>query len=256
MKPLADVLDLAQRRGNRPASFGDIAADAVTGSRPHPKACRCETCDPELHAEIRENNARQRREARMRRAAELSQIGERFAQRTFASFAVDDTNRDAFEACRRAVRAKRVGVGMFGDVGTGKSHLAAAICNDATAIGRPAVFANVVDLLTRIRATYDRSNSGSESALIDAYVGIDVLAIDDLGKESLSDWSVRTLYAVVNARYERNLPLVVTSNSSLEDLMRRTVDARAEQNTYIATLDRVFEMTGRRWFELRGESNR
>ncbi len=36
--------------------------------------------------------------------------------------------------------------------------------------------------------------------------------IDDLGREKVSDWTGETIYTLVNGRYERVLPTIVTTN--------------------------------------------
>ena len=41
---------------------------------------------------------------------------------------------------------------------------------------------------------------------------IDVLVIDDLGKEKKSDWTRQTLFDVINHRYEHQLPTIITTN--------------------------------------------
>jgi DNA replication protein DnaC len=148
------------------------------------------------------------------------------------------------------------GLGVFGAVGTGKSHLAGAIVNACLAANVPAVFMNVVDLLARFRETYGAKATKSEESLVRLYATVDVLVLDDVGKESLGDWTVRTLYALVNRRYEAEKPLIVTSNSSLIELSGRPVARDAEQNTYVATIDRIAEMTGRPWIEITGDSRR
>lgn len=47
--------------------------------------------------------------------------------------------------------------------------------------------------------------------------------LDDLGAEKPSDWVQEKLYTVINNRYKRNKPLIITTNtvnmSGLEDIV-------------------------------------
>lgn len=79
------------------------------------------------------------------RVKESSNLGERFSDRTFANFqAMRDQK--AFEACRdyanndNLFHNKRNGLMILGAVGSGKTHLAAAISNTLIDNGVPVLF--------------------------------------------------------------------------------------------------------------------
>ena len=228
----------------------------AAGTCPHAVStlipCACPDCD----ATTREMCERERAEATTRITAAHSETTPRFADRTFARFIVDEGNSSAYEQARSVSLDTKRGLGIFGGFGLGKSHLAAAVVNACIARGVSAMFVSADEMFARLRETYDpRHARGSESGLMRVYATVPVLAIDDLGKESLSDWTVRTLFSIVNRRYEQNLPLVATSNASLAKLAARSVGRDAEANTYGATIDRVAEMTGT-WVEISGRSRR
>lgn len=46
----------------------------------------------------------------------------------------------------------------------------------------------------------------------------EMLVIDDIGVEKVTEWLSEQLFLVINYRYENSLPIIVTSNQSLEDL--------------------------------------
>ena len=48
-----------------------------------------------------------------------------------------------------------------------------------------------------------------------------MLVLDDLGKESSSRWSLKTLFTIVNSRYEGMRPTVITSQYTLGQLRAR-----------------------------------
>lgn len=58
--------------------------------------------------------------------------------------------------------------------------------------------------------------------LLEKYVGVEVLFIDDLGTEPLyKNVTLENLYLVINERKMRNLPTVISSNLDLDDLTNR-----------------------------------
>ena len=212
--------------------------------------CRCERCDPHTAEMV----AQYAREAMMT-TAEGSQTTPRFKDRTFDRFIRSTDNEFAYAAAKRVASEPSRGLGLFGMPGVGKSHLAAAIVNECAGNGILAVYVGIDELLSRIKATFDSKTGETESRLIREFAKAPVLALDDLGKESLTDWTVRTLYSLNNRRYEQNLPLIVTSNFSSQEYELRKVGKDAEPMTYATTCDRIFEMTGK-WIEISGGSHR
>ena len=213
--------------------------------------CLCPDCDATTAAMV----AGYQTQAMHTNADEQSETTPRFALRTFDRFIIDEGNGAAYEAARGVVTRPNTGLGIHGAPGVGKSHLGAAIVNACKAAGIAARFVSIDDLLSRIRATFDSKTAGNEHGIIRAFASVPVLVIDDLGKESLSDWTVRTMFSLINRRYEQALPLVVTSNFSPAHLASRSVDKSAEPMTYASTFDRIGEMTGA-WVSIAGASRR
>ena len=53
----------------------------------------------------------------------------------------------------------------------------------------------LTNLLDRIRETYE-NNTKSENELIEIYSNADMLIIDDLGTEKISNWALEKLYTI------------------------------------------------------------
>lgn len=110
---------------------------------------------------------------------------------------------------------------IFGDVGTGKTHAASALAIRALKRGEDVRKVTDVDLMGEIRATYNGDGS-TERAVLRKYGGCDLLVIDDLGKAMEggrpSEHTRRMLWEIVNARYEADLPLIVTTQYSRREL--------------------------------------
>lgn len=145
---------------------------------------------------------------------EQSNLGERFMNRTFGNFEVrrDPT---AYQQClayaerESLFRDKRNGLLIFGGIGSGKTHLAAAIANQMIDRGIPSLFATFSSHLEHIREEFDHTG---QKKYLSMMKNTPMLVIDDLGKEKRSDWTQQVLYDVINYRYEHLLPIIITSN--------------------------------------------
>ncbi|MDN5363397.1 MAG: replication protein DnaC [Eubacteriales bacterium] len=136
-----------------------------------------------------------------------------------------DLARAAFEAARefaaRVIAGKETeGLYFTGPVGSGKTFLACCIANAVLRAGREVLFVVVPDLLDEIRATFDGDQEVSEQELVESARRAPLLILDDLGAHNYSEWTRNRLYSIINYRASQQLPTVITSNISLEDLDR------------------------------------
>ena len=113
------------------------------------------------------------------------------------------------------------GLLMMGPVGCGKSHLAAAILKEVLAKGYSGLFYNSPDLLRDIRATFNNQGERTEDELIDEITGVDLLVLDDVGAEKISEFVLDRFYLIVNKRYEEYKPMILTTNLDEEELIAR-----------------------------------
>lgn len=141
-----------------------------------------------------------------------SGIGRRFKKRNFNNFLVNDNNKEAYDAAKNFVESfpETLGLMLIGPVGTGKTHLAAAITNSLTQKLYTVLFGNSTDIIYRFRKTY--STDESELDLIDALTSVDLLVIDDLGKEKTSEYTSTLIYQIINRLYEEEKPVIITTN--------------------------------------------
>jgi DNA replication protein DnaC len=106
------------------------------------------------------------------------------------------------------------GMWLIGNTGTGKTTLGMLTAKSALAAGRSVAVYFAPKLLTRIRQTYQATESeDAYDAFFRRLTSVDLLYIDDLGAERQTDWVVEQLYALVNERYENRRSILVTSNA-------------------------------------------
>ena len=110
---------------------------------------------------------------------------------------------------------------LTGPSGSGKTHLAAAIANRALALGQPAFFMMVPDLLDHLRATFAPTSDVPYDELFDQVRNASLLILDDLGMHSSTPWAEEKLYQVLNHRFNARLPTVVVLSVPLGQLDER-----------------------------------
>ena len=106
---------------------------------------------------------------------------------------------------------------LMGTYGCGKTHLAAAIANTCVEYGMTTLFLTVPDLLDWLRYSYDSTEASFEQRF-EEIRNVGLLVLDDLGAQNATKWAGEKLFQIIDYRYSRRLPLVVTTNLSFEDL--------------------------------------
>jgi len=107
---------------------------------------------------------------------------------------------------------------LFGTKGTGKTHLAAAIGNERIARGQPAIFMVASDLLDHLRAAYSPNSDITYDDLFESLRNTPLLILDDLGMQTATSWAREKLFQLINHRYNRRLPTVITMNIEAEEI--------------------------------------
>jgi DNA replication protein DnaC len=129
------------------------------------------------------------------------------------------------------------GLWFYGSVGTGKTTLAMLVSRAALDAGRSVAIYSLPRLLAEIRATFETDSEGSYVDFLDRLAAVDLLHVDDVGAERTSDWVLEQLYAIVNARYEDERSVIVTTNLERDELVdqirERTVSRLEEMCTLV-----------------------
>lgn len=142
-----------------------------------------------------------------------------------------------------AMREQGTGLLLCGQVGTGKSFLAAAIANELISQGTPCLMTNFSRIISRISEKF-----GGDQKYLDNLNRFDLLVIDDLGAERDSEFTWEKVMNVIDARYRTGLPLIVTTNLSMKELSDPS-DIRRQR-----VFSRLREMCI--FLEVRGEDRR
>ncbi len=131
-----------------------------------------------------------------------------------------DSLEAAYNQARRYAQSLDGWLLLIGPYGCGKTHLAAAIANFAVGMGVPTLFLTVPDLLDSLRFAYDAEDTTFEERF-ETVRNAQLLVLDDFGTQNATPWAQEKLFQIVNYRYINRLPLVVTTNLSLDEIEPR-----------------------------------
>lgn len=182
--------------------------------------CACE-CSVERNT--REAEAKRKRD-RMQYLDSMRRTGFPDAEMREWTFAKSDHTDQRNESIARkyvanfdAMRKQGTGLLLCGQVGTGKSFLAAAIANELISQGTPCLMTNFSRIISRVSEKF-----GGDQKYLDGLNRFDLLIIDDLGAERDSEFTWEKVMNVIDARYRAGLPIVITTNLGPRDFADST----------------------------------
>lgn len=183
---------------------------------------------------------------RVEKIIKNSKMSKRNLNYKFDNFAPNTSNKKVLDNLKNYSEKlvngiEKKGLILVGDNGVGKTHLACSIANKLIENGTPVIYGTLINLLAELRNSYDTDNNISEMEIIKLYENVNLLIIDDLGKEKPSEWGLEKLFTIVNSRYENNLPVIITTNYNQNALVER-LSLNGEIETAKSIISRLYEM--------------
>ena len=113
---------------------------------------------------------------------------------------------------------------MMGGTGLGKTHLSSATAKRIIEKGKDVFYTGAIDLFSQFEMQKFKSYTNEPNELIERYFECDLLIIDDLGTEMINQFSISTLYNLLNDRLSRKKPTIVSTNLSKDDIQKKYTD--------------------------------
>lgn len=105
------------------------------------------------------------------------------------------------------------GLLLYGGVGTGKTFASACIGNRLMEEGKTVLIMNLGLYLIKIKSEWDKA----ENEVLNYVKKCDLLIIDDLGVENITNFVLDKVFTLIDTRYRANKPLIITTNLKLKN---------------------------------------
>lgn len=161
---------------------------------------------------------------------EYSSDNTKAARQTFANFEIPKgmgvRERISLQQCHDAVlKFATTPAGwliIHGPPGNGKSHLAAAAYNSLRKRANPTIFITVPDMLKSLTDLFTASIANEQDTSygerLKTFQTVPVLILDDLGAHhDGKGWAQSVLFEILDYRYRKELPTIVTMNIGPDD---------------------------------------
>ena len=107
---------------------------------------------------------------------------------------------------------------LIGTTGTGKTHVSTAIAKVVISQGFDVLYDSTQNIIDTFESDKFRSGYTRTEPESDKYLECDLLIIDDLGAEFVTQYSISALYNLINTRQNKGLSTVISTNLSAQEL--------------------------------------
>lgn len=164
---------------------------------------------------------------------QLANIPEHYLSADIGMVESSDARRIGMNYIKNFENMGRTGLLLYGDVGTGKTFLAACIANALLNRGVSVKWMTSMQIVER-GSFFNESEYAEYTHSITAP---DLLVIDDLGAERGTEFALERVHSLVDTRISTNKPMIVTTNIDIDDMSSCT-DLKKKR-----TFDRILPAT-------------
>lgn len=173
--------------------------------------CPCQ----EKEKERKEKEEQRREWVEMQSDRIYSWLGSRWADPSLTKKTFDNFNAakqpEAYEAARLYAANPSGTLVLYGTYGTGKTHLLAAVCNEALVRhSKTSRFATAPELFGAIQQKIGNNEDYYE--LVERAIKTPLFVIDDIDKSKWTEFREEIYFAIIDKRTKRELPTAISTN--------------------------------------------
>ncbi len=224
-----------------------VSSPAPGGDPDAPEPCSfCFGSGMEVVAGKGARRCRCRTGERRAKLFEAAHIPPRYGRCSLANYQVAPGNGTQLQAFNYAFKlvdeypAVDRGLLLMGPVGTGKTHLSAAILRGLIEKGIPCLFYEFGALLKEIQNSYNAVSQTSELKVLAPVYETEVLVLDELGAVKPTDWVRDTMMQIIGKRYNDRRLTIFTTNYL--DTRRSPAEETLEDRIGVRLRSRLYEM--------------
>ncbi|AWI07810.1 ATP-binding protein [Clostridium drakei] len=150
-----------------------------------------------------------------------------------------------FRSFKQIRNTRKNSIAFLGQVGSGKSHLSIAIGLNLLSKGIPVIYMSYREQILKLKQNI--LDEEYYEACTRKFKTAQVLIIDDLYKGKLTESDINITFEIINYRYMKNLPIIISSEFTIEKLLsfdesigsrilemckNFTVEIRGKENNY------------------------
>lgn len=214
------------------------------------KAVKQCPCDIKEHDELLLAEAK----VRLRK---MSMMDSELQNARFENLKITNYNKDNIAICKGYCKhfeemvERGQGLLFWGRPGVGKSYAAACIANQLIDSGVMVMMSTVASIISKFTSDWN-----AEEAFIQQMKLCPLVIFDDFRAERSTEYSIEKVCRIIDERVNMGLPMIVTTNLSLDEIAHET-DIR-----YIRIYDRIlgkcrpYQFTGTSWRQYNGRNSR
>lgn len=210
---------------NIPKDFPEFIKQAMR----YKPACNCEEQEEEKR-KIELEKARQREciKGKVKRYKDISVMDNKFLNSTFENAEMVAKHMQIAKKYADSFikhETTEGGILFYGGVGTGKTFASACICNHLMDNGKTVLVMNLGLYFIKLR----REWAEAENDVLNYVKTCDLLVIDDLGTENVSEFTIEKIFNLIDTRCRAEKPMIITTNLTPEEINKRLGERIADR---------------------------